>query len=176
MRSKPTTSAAAPVRVFIAYDHPEAASRAELACARLQQASGFDIGIKLWRFDILKHPEAQRDVEQDATGADMVMVAWNDPGKLPQPAMHWLDQWAQNHSGQRAALAALPVGPAHAAGPEVIKSLQHIARRNRLDFLCEKAAGTTQAVSPSDTAASPPSLSASTSAEGDSYAHWGIND
>lgn len=175
MRSKPTTSAASPVRVFIAYDHPEAASRAELACARLQQNSGFDIGVKLWRFDILKHPEALQAVEQDATGADMVMVAWNGPGKLPQPAMHWLDQWAQNHSGQRAALVALPVGPAHTAGPEVIKSLQHIARRNRLDFLCEKPAAMTRS-SPADVAASPPSLSASSSTEADAYSHWGIND
>jgi hypothetical protein len=129
------------VRIFVAYDHPEAGERAEALCAQLERADEFPFEVQPWR----ANPTAARElnVRNAATHADILVLAWTTPEGPPEYLFQSILDWAMNRVVANATLAALPVGAALTAttSAPVFHRLRQLASANGMTFVCDWSEG-----------------------------------
>jgi hypothetical protein len=115
-RRPPCTAAlrrrsAAPVafRAFIAYTDLNAAREAMRVINEVLQAAGrrFQFKPMLWRYDQLGHRQWREISLEDATGANVVVLASGTPGGLPRVMAQWVGAFLACNRGRRATLVAL---------------------------------------------------------------------
>jgi len=131
------------LRIFVAYDQPEAGVRAETLCAQLEEADDYLFEVQPWRFS----PAAagEQHVHNAAVQADILVLAWSAPAGPPEFLIQWVLDWAVQRSVANATLAALPVGAALAgtAATAVFQRLRQLASATGLVFVCDWTEGLT---------------------------------
>jgi hypothetical protein len=129
------------IKIFVAYDQPEAGDRAEALCAQLEQADEFPFEVQPWR----ANPVAVRElnVRNAATHADILVLAWASPEGPPEYLVQSVLEWAVNRVVPNATLAALPVGTALTASTSVavFHRLRQLASANGMTFVCDWSEG-----------------------------------
>src|SRR5262249_45062262 len=129
--------AARALNLFVAYEDFEAGRHAESLCSRLGRAEEGEVALKLWRFDVVLNPVAHGAVDEDARGADVVVVAWSSSGGWPNLFTGWRENWARRRKIRDAALAALPANEAAAKALPTLAALRDLATVHKLSFLCD---------------------------------------
>lgn len=129
------------VRIFVAYDKPEAGERAEILCAQLEQADEFPFEVQPWRANPTAAAEAH--VCNAATQADILVVAWAAPEGPPEYLLNSISDWLVKRSVVNATLAALPVGAALGAttSAPVFHRLRQLATSQGITFVCDWTEG-----------------------------------
>ena len=131
------------VRIFVAYDQPEAGVRAEALCAQLEAADDYPFEVQPWRCNPAAASEPH--VRNAAAHADILVLAWSAPAGPPEFLIQWVLDWAVQRSVASATLAALPVGAALAgtvAAP-IFHRLRQLASATGLVFVCDWTEGLT---------------------------------
>ena len=131
------------VRIFVAYDQPEAGIRAESLCAQLEETDDFPFEVQPWRYNPAAAGEAH--VRSAAAHADILMLAWSSPLGPPEFLFQWVLDWAVQRSVANATLAALPVGAALAGttATPIFQRLRQLASATGLVFACDWMEGLT---------------------------------
>jgi hypothetical protein len=131
------------VRIFVAYDRPEAGDRAETLCAQLERADEFPFEVQPWRANAVAATDAL--VHTAACNADIFVVAWAAPEGPPEFLFQFVTTWGSRRSVPNATLAALPVGEA-LLGPtasSIFHRLRQVAGNHGLTFVCDWTDGLT---------------------------------
>jgi len=131
------------LKVFVAYDHPEAVLRAELLCGEMEAADEFPFKLQPWRFN-----EAATMDETPlrlAAATDIFVISWSAPEGPPEKIFPWVLDWAVHRTVANATLAALPVGAAlgDRATPQVLHRLRQLAATTGIVFVCDWTEGLT---------------------------------
>jgi hypothetical protein len=129
------------VRIFVAYDQPEAGDRAEVLCAQLEKADEFPFEIQPWRANPASISESH--VRLAATHSDILVIAWAAPEGPPSYLLESVAQWLAQRAVLNATLAALPVGAAvnATASTAVFHQLRHLASAQGMTFVCDWTEG-----------------------------------
>jgi len=131
------------VRIFVAYDLPDAGVRAESLCTQLEEADEFPFEVQPWRFNTAAAGEYH--VRNAAAHSDILVLAWSAPQGPPEFIFQWVLDWAVHRSVANATLAALPVGEALAGktATHVFQRLRQMASAAGLIFVCDWTEGLT---------------------------------
>lgn len=103
--------------------------------------SGYDFELRLWKFDVLRHPKLRDTAANDAAKAQMVFVATHGAGELPSEVKAWIEQWLAHRSHKPGAARLLtllfdpPAGQAVASAFPQFAYLQQAARKGSMDFI-----------------------------------------
>ena len=128
-----------PVKAVILYDEFAAAIDAkevlENVAAQLQDE--FVIEIDFWRLAMLEHPQQQILASRGVAAADLILVAGESQGNIPENARAWLeDCLAHKPSGGKALVALLGTQEAVTNALSALGGyLKDLASRCRADFL-----------------------------------------
>jgi hypothetical protein len=136
------------INVVVVYHDFAAGLRAKAFCDYLGKrfSPEFQIGFKLWRFDILELAICRKAALAEAANADIMVIAAESSSPLPASLMGWLEDWAMQHAVEDAALILLLE---HAAGADSeslapLANLRQLAEHAGAPFFCSGP------VSPSD--------------------------
>lgn len=131
------------VRIFVAYDQPDAGVRAESLCAQLEDAEQFPCEVQPWRVN--EAAAGETHVRNAAANADILVLAWSTPAGPPEFLFQWVLDWAVHRSVANATLAALPVGEALAGKTvtHLFQRLRQMAAAAGLVFVCDWTEGLT---------------------------------
>lgn len=143
MQDNPSTGLREPraVKIFVAYDQPEAGVRAEELCAQLEGTDEFSIEVQPWRINELAASEDR--VRNSAIPADILVLAWSVPEGPPEFVFQWVMEWAMHRSIPNATLAALPVGKqaSTAINAAIFHRLRQLCSATGMVFVCDWSEG-----------------------------------
>jgi len=133
------TAVRRPFRVVIAYDGRRMGKRAMNVYSNLvwQFGAEFDFHCELWRFDVLKFPEAYEAAVATGAAGDLIIVSTSSDNDLPGSVKKWLEEAvAEKPPGSAALLGILESsgGPSAVGGP-TCQLLQSAADRSLMDFI-----------------------------------------
>ncbi len=169
-------------RVLVAYEDIAASRRAAATCQYLtgQMGDAVECRTSMWKFDLLEHPTLRELAADDASEADVIVLAAGRADTLPGAVMAWFEAWLPRRQSREGALVALFEGgedQAADASP-AYAFLADFALRAGLDFLphqgrfAELATGEI-VVPPVDDGAD---SSGDFSPEVTPFQHWGLNE
>jgi hypothetical protein len=171
------------LRIFVAYDQPEAGARAETLCTQIEDAKAHPFEVQSWRFSTIAAGEA--GVGNTATHADMLVIAWSTPAGPPENLFKWVLDWAVQRSVANATLAALPVGAALAGtgATPILHRLRQLATAAGLTFACDWTEGLTlrqQEAAPTlqdrEQIMTPTLVGILAERHSHPHLHWGLNE
>jgi len=171
------------VRIFVAYDQPEAGLRAEALCAQLEQADDFPFEVQPWRCNAAA--AAELHVRNAAQHADILVLAWSSPAGPQEYLFQWVMDWAVLRTVANATLAALPVGAALAteAATPVLQRMRQMAAASDLVFVCDWTEGLTphrsgfsSAMHEREQLLTPTMLGILAERYTEPHMHWGLNE
>jgi hypothetical protein len=131
-----------PFRVVIAYDCRRMGNRAMNVYSNLVRQFGaeFDFHCELWRFDVLRFPEAYEAAVATGAAGDLIIVSASSDNALPGSVKNWLEEAvAKKPPGSAALLGILESsgGPSAIGGP-TCQLLQSAADRSLIDFILDR--------------------------------------
>jgi hypothetical protein len=138
--------------VVIAYEDFESSKTAKKTYDYLTENLGaaYYLSNKLWKFEVLEHPQLRELASRDAATADIVMVASHGSDPLPEGVKAWIHSWPEGKSN---ALALVALFDAETDRPENAKAtrdyLQQVAQRNQMEFFAQPAEVVARTGSPS---------------------------
>ncbi len=136
--SRPAYPPGSTIKLLIAYDGADAATRATNLRHRMaiRFDREFEIETVTWNFTLLKHPHLCKEAARQAAAAEMVIVAPDCSIGLPEHAWSWLKGWLCKRSSCNAALVALlPLDAICCAKHSpVATNLSRMAANASLDF------------------------------------------
>ncbi|MFO1475384.1 MAG: hypothetical protein U1F98_01875 [Verrucomicrobiota bacterium] len=96
-------------RVVMAYDDFLSGQRALATCQFLSTRLGRGVELRssMWKFDVLRNPGLARMAVEDASEADVIIIANAPRTGLPNEVRAWIQSWLPRKKGQFAALVAL---------------------------------------------------------------------
>ena len=171
------------VKIFVAYDQPEAGVRAEALCAQLEDADEFPFEVQPWRCN--PAAAAEFHVRNAAIHADILVLAWATPAGPPEFLFKWILDWAVHRSVANATLAALPVGAALAGTTTttIFQRLRQMASASGLVFVCDwteglarHRAGFSSAMHDREQMLTPTMLGILTEPHTEPHLDWGLNE
>lgn len=96
-----------PLRVLVAYDHPEAAHRGLGLLDRLRTvADDCDLQLRLWRLDLLADPCGNPQIRRDLGEVDLIILTL-DEGMDSSHATDWLALCLEDRTKPRPSLIVL---------------------------------------------------------------------
>jgi hypothetical protein len=80
------------VRVVVAYEDYDAGKRAQHACQQIAEMAQLDqqMSSDLWKFDMLNLSAMRETATEEASGADLLVLAPHDGLELPGRVLDWL--------------------------------------------------------------------------------------
>jgi len=95
--------------VLVAYEDYAAANRAKKFCDHLlhQAGKGTEFCRANWKFNLLQNQKLKEMADEDAYGADMLIIATHSDGELPEEVKTWISLWLEQSGQQRPALVVM---------------------------------------------------------------------
>lgn len=172
------------LKVLIVYENVEIGLQALQLYQRVGNRFGhqYYFQLNLWKFEALGVPSLGKQAANEATAADLVIVAINRNDKVPLELRVWMEKWIDQKIGQDSALVLLSKGIG--GSTPILTYLRDIAKRGSMTFLADSIGATadhTKAFTPrTDEFQIPISRAARRTEEVanrvDAYAQWGMND
>lgn len=128
-------------RIAIIYETAAIREHAVKFCERLaEERKSAAIEMNWWSFQLLGQPALRSEAVEKAAEADVVVVAMNAAGDLPEEIKYWIEHWL-NKRGEREGAV---VGLLQREDPHGVASfreiyLRHAARRAGMDYLSHAA-------------------------------------
>lgn len=117
------------------------ALRGKRLCDLIARETGAleEVGLSLWRYDVLSSPTFAVAAVHTAEHADFVVVASKTRRVLPAAVSAWLHQWPKHRKPETGALVAVfdPVAETEAGAWGVAAELRAAAANGRMDFFCD---------------------------------------
>lgn len=185
MQDNPSTGLQQPrvVKIFVAYDQPEAGVRAEEMCAQLEEGGELSFEVQPWRANAAAASEIR--VRNTATPADIMVLAWSAAAGPPEFLFQWVMEWATHRSVPAATLAALPVGEAMKAGngAAIFHRLRELCSAAGLIFVCDwteglkpYATGFAETMHQREQEVTPTLLNILADRHAEPHLEWGLNE
>jgi hypothetical protein len=95
------------VHVIVAYEDYDAGKRAQRACRQLLEMARLDFqaaSTDLWKFDMLKLKAMRAAAIEEASGADLLVLATHDGAVLPAGVWDWVQRSLMRSAPPRAML------------------------------------------------------------------------
>jgi hypothetical protein len=132
------TKATHAVNVLLAYDNPRTCSAIlgmfHRISAQLRDKSLFKVNA--FKFSLLERMDPVQCAPDGADAPELAVVAFGEAGAPGAALLGWLENWAQGHAGQEAALGLLPMGPAISKpARRAVRIARKIATRHGLGFI-----------------------------------------
>jgi hypothetical protein len=170
------------VKIFVAYDRPDAGVHAEKLCADLEAADEFSFEVQPWRANPKTASESH--VRAAARPADIMVLAWADPVGPPEYLFQWVLDWAVSREVINATLAALPVGDTVVGEAKpVIQRMRQMASAASLVFVCDwsnglkyRAAGLSQELQEREQIVTPTLAAILAAQHAEPHLEWGLNE
>jgi hypothetical protein len=128
--------------VVLAYDEIAGGMRAKECFDDLARLHGelFNFNCQLWNFEVIRKPELFEAAAQDAARAKMMVIATRRSEAISGQAKRWIESWVCSKEAGCDAILVLLSGKAAAAGcgPGMVTSLQKMAERRGVAFLCKE--------------------------------------
>jgi hypothetical protein len=120
------------------YDTAQAGYHISEVLGRLKEhfGSGIQFRVRLWRSDLIEIASVYHPVHDDATGSDLMAIAFVGGWSIQNGLVKLAGEWAEEHRGRQAAMVVIPLGNGPDANGPLVGILRRIAGRNGIDFLC----------------------------------------
>lgn len=125
------------MNAIIFYDLFDSAVRAKanLESAMHQVDETTQWNVRPWRLDLLTLPASADVALEEATDADLIVLAISQPQFLPIWLPDWLEQWAARRQVQEAALAVWDGGNGRLHSAPAARGLSQFAERHGLSLI-----------------------------------------
>jgi hypothetical protein len=126
------------IHVLLAYDNGRTCGAIlemlDRISSRLREKKLFSV--KAFRFGLLEQMDPGKWAAANPEEAELAVVAFGQTGAPGANLLRWLENWAELHAGQNAALGLLPMGTFTGNSMRhVVQSLRKIAARHGLGFI-----------------------------------------
>jgi hypothetical protein len=133
--------AAKRLAVLTAFEGSVTGMRVKEFCQGLSRKLGrqCQIAEHVWLFSTFRQRELQEIAAEDASGADLIVIAAHRAEGLPDEVKSWIELWLRGRGSRRAVLVAL-LDPAYeGASGSTEAYLQEVARRGGMELVGESA-------------------------------------
>ena len=125
------------MNAVIIYDGFDLGSNAYAMLARAANRADATLrwSVRLWRLDMLLHPQTADTAYKDATEAHVMVLAVRRLTEVPPTLLDWLETWAGHRDVQDAALAVFDGGSGNMVSAMAIPELSQFAGRHGLSLI-----------------------------------------
>lgn len=130
-------------KVFIAYESFESGLKAVEVYQHLLRRfeNDFSFDVDFWRFEALQVPSIEQRAAEQASKADMVVIAVDGVRRLAVEFQHWIETWIRKKVGQDSALVFLAKHPSEieASSTYFRAYLRGVAVRGDMTFIADSS-------------------------------------
>lgn len=132
------------LRVLVAHEDVHCAIQARSLLERIARCSGEKgrVIISMWKFNVLALEALRKTAAEEATEADLIVIAARERDALPDGVLTWIGLWRAGKMDRKRTLVALlePPDPSEdgrlkpQAGDNISSYLEMLARLDNMDF------------------------------------------